>query len=174
MLLELIGVPATSPTPDLSLTIAVQLDPDAASSGGGRAGGSHHSQDPLHRKAVEEPAVAMAIDYMKEMGWNEVVTLGKPFDLVCRKTGRDDEKHVEVKGLTGAGSSVEYTSNEVRHFRQCPHGGDLIVVDDINIEKGTYASSGGRLRHFENYDAPKEDLQPTRYLGRVPEARTVN
>jgi hypothetical protein len=89
---------------------------------------------------------------------------------VCRKYSGTVEKHVEVKGTTGAGASVPYTPNEVRHFRACPYGGDLIVVHDIVVDTTTtqYMTSGGVLVHVENYQAPKEDLQATAYVGRVP------
>ncbi len=109
---------------------------------------------------------------MKSLGWNDIKPLGKPFDLVCRKQGGSEEKHVEVKGMTGAGASVEYTTNEVRHFRMCPAGADLIVVHDIVINTSTmpYTTSEGLLLHVVNYRAPKEDLQASRYLGRAPPA----
>lgn len=70
------------------------------------------------------------------------------------------EKHVEVKGTAGAGASVEYTTNEVRHFRMCPAGADLIVVHDIVIDTSVtpYSASEGVLVHVVNYSAPKQDL----------------
>jgi hypothetical protein len=71
---------------------------------------------------------------------------------------------------TPTGGSVDYATNEVRHFRTCPSGGDLIVAHDIAIDtsKTPYFTSGGVLVHIVNYRAPKEDLQAIRYLGRVP------
>jgi hypothetical protein len=64
---------------------------------------------------------------------------------------------------------VQYTPNEVQHFRTCPHGADLIVVRDISVDRGVqpYAATGGELLHIESYDAPAEDLQATGWYGRI-------
>ena len=161
LLLDELGIGHDHDVPDLSDTVAL-LDPAelvVANDGNG----PNLPQDAAFRKAIEDHAVEMAIEHMKSLGWDDIKKLGKPFDLVCRKHGVTAEKHVEVKGTTGAGASVPYTPNEVRHFRMCPGGGDLIVVHDIVIETTTtpYSTSEGILIHVENYRAPKEDLQPT-------------
>lgn len=49
-----------------------------------------------------------------------VKKLGKPYDLRC--TRGTEERHVEVKGTTGAATSVELTINEVLHARDQGHG----------------------------------------------------
>ncbi|MFC8765879.1 protein NO VEIN domain-containing protein [Streptomyces sp. NPDC057193] len=41
--------------------------------------------------------------------------MGKPYDPRC--TRNTQERHVEVKGTTGAATSVELTTNEVLHAR---------------------------------------------------------
>ena len=69
---------------------------------------------------------------MDEHDWTDIEHLGKPYDLVCRRHG-GQEKHVEVKGTTGAGADVEYTPNEIKHFRTCPHGADLIVCETSSL-----------------------------------------
>lgn len=117
--------------------------------------------------AVERHAVRVAIERMTSEGWI-VRELGKPFDLVCTRAD-GQEKHVEVKGTTGAGADVSYTPNEVRHFRNCPFGADLIVVRDIVVDPRTtpYGTSGGELLHIRDYTAPARDLQATGWLGRV-------
>ncbi len=133
-----------------------------------RSPGQGRSQDPELNAAVEKHAVAMAVAHYRSLGWDEVKPLGKPFDLVCTKvTG--EEKHVEVKGTTGAGGDVIYTPNEVQHFRDCPYGADLIVVRDIQVDFTTYphSTSGGELLHIEDYAAPPEDLKATGWTGRV-------
>ena len=128
------------------------------------------SSDPDFNKAVEQHAVVLATRHMRDLGWTEITELGKPYDLVCRKPS-GAEKHVEVKGTSGAGAEVEYTVNEVEHFRSCPHGADLIVVRDISVDRSThpYLTAGGTVHHVENYRAPAADLQATRWLGRVPQ-----
>ena len=133
-LLSLIGVSDSLPVPDLSNTVGVPGNLDDAPHS--RASKWHRTNDPELRRAVENQAVQLATKHMKALGWNDVTPLGKPFDLVCRQSGSDVEKHVEVKGTTGAGSTVEYTPNEVRHFRTCPAGADLIVVSDISVKVG--------------------------------------
>lgn len=161
-----LGVSAPSGAPaDLAATtrsIDVQ-PPEATSTRQGR------SSDPLLNRAVEQRAVQLATEHMQNRHrWLNVVELGKPFDLVCTDSdGR--EKHVEVKGTTGAGGDVEYTPNEVDHFRTCPYGADLIVVRDIQVDRTVepYLATGGELLHVENYLAPPEDLQPVKWLGRV-------
>jgi Domain of unknown function (DUF3883) len=167
-LLAALGLGVSALAPDLSDTVAVpdplELENVTEDSD------PNYPQDAEFRKTVEDHAVALATQHMKSLGWNDIKPLGKPFDLVCQKQGASDEKHVEVKGTTGAGASVEYTTNEVRHFRTCPAGADLIVVHDIVIDTSTipYSASDGVLVHVVNYRAPKEDLQASRYLGRVP------
>ncbi|MDA9913203.1 DUF3883 domain-containing protein, partial [Candidatus Nanopelagicales bacterium] len=142
------------------------LGPDRHTSGGGAG----ISTDKYRNKAVEDRAVKLAIGHYEASGWT-VKELGKPFDLVCMK---DDgsEKHVEVKGTSTAGATVTYTSNEVKHFRNCPlpGGADLVVVRDIVVQgQGeTVTASSGDLRCFPGYKAPSEDLQAVTWQGRVP------
>ncbi|MFI7550794.1 protein NO VEIN domain-containing protein [Micromonospora sediminimaris] len=166
-LLQKMGVPTTpdGSVPDLSRTAGSprpSLPPVRGRRGAGR------SNDPEFNKTVEDHAVKLAIKHMGKLGWKDVEVLGKPFDLLFHKPGQ--EKHVEVKGTSGAGAEVEYTANEVAHFRSCPHGADLVVVRDIVVDRSArpYKASGGKLLHVPDYTAPAEDLQATRWLGRVP------
>jgi hypothetical protein len=165
-LLHALGVSGSSASlQDLSQTPGSVL-PEVSTVRGRRGAG--RSQDPDLRTAVERHAIAMAKTHLRQLGWHDVEELGKPFDLLCAKAS-GEEKHVEVKGTTGAGSDVEYTPNEVQHFRNCPHGADLVVVRDIRVDRTTspYETSGGQLLHVENYTAPAHDLQATGWLGRV-------
>jgi hypothetical protein len=65
--------------------------------------------------------------------------------------GRGHPRRVESMRVLGhlprtpTGGSVDYATNEVRHFRTCPSGGDLIVAHDIAIDtsKTPYFTSGG-------------------------------
>lgn len=160
---------ASSGLPSLAATnVAIEQD-DEVDAVIGAFAGAGRSSDPALRAAVEQHAVRLASDHMRDVhGWSHIAPLGKPFDLVC--LGPAGEKHVEVKGTSGAGGTVEYTTNEVDHFRNCPFGADLIVVREIRVDRTTtpYGTSGGELHHVENYIAPTEDLQPTKYNGRVP------
>lgn len=153
-----------SGNPDLSQTAGVLTPPNPPVRG---VRGAGRSYDSALTKAVEEHAVQMATTRLERQGWT-VRELGKPYDLVCTKPD-GSEKHVEVKGTTGAGAEVQYTPNEVNHFRTCPYGADLIVVRDIVVDRtlSPYATSGGELKHIANYTAPPTDLQATGWLGRV-------
>ena len=131
------------------------------------------SSDPAYRRTVEQHAEDLAEEHMRSQGWTSVERLGKPFDLVCGKTtseGESIEKHVEVKGASGGASAVEYTPNEVDHFRSCPYGADLIVVRDITVtgDSPDFFASGGELLHVENYRAPDDHLSPIKWQGVVP------
>lgn len=163
-LLARMGVqPSVTGGTDLSSTAGTPVDPTPAL--GSRSQG--RSTDNELTGAVEAYAVLRASEHMRRLGY-DVRELGKPFDLVCTSTdGR--EKHVEVKGTTGAGAQVIYTPNEVQHFRQCPYGADLIVVRDIQLDRSAvpYQANGGTLLHVENYTAPPDDLQATGWAGRV-------
>ncbi|MEV6525733.1 DUF3883 domain-containing protein [Longispora sp. NPDC051575] len=166
LLLDKMNVPYDGDyQPDLSQTLGI-LPPSPAPRNRRGAG---RSNDPELRSTIEKHAVQLAITHMRSQGWHNVVELGKPYDLVCTNSS-GQEKHVEVKGTSGAGADVEYTPNEVRHFRNCPDGADLIVVNDIRVDRSArpYTASGGKLRHFPSYRAPAEDLQATGWLGRVP------
>jgi hypothetical protein len=74
-----------------------------------------------------------------------------------------------VKGTTGAGADVMFTPNEVHHFRNCPHGADLVVVRDIQVDRSSmpYGVAGGEVLRVPNYVAPAQDLQASGWIGRV-------
>lgn len=123
-------------------------------------------------KVIEEYAVHLATRHMQSLGYPDVKELGKPYDLVCR-TSDGSEKHVEVKGTTGAGAEVLLTPNEVLHFRCCPLGAALVVVSDIAIRSGPtgYVASKGNLHFVDAYRAPEADLRPVSWQARVPRSQ---
>ncbi len=158
-----------SGVPDLSRTDGWSTASSEAVAGTTRqSAGAGRSADAAFNSAVEKRAVAMAIELYRVVGWTEVEELGRPYDLVCRRPD-GAEKHVEVKGTTGAGADVMFTPNEIHHFRTCPHGADLVVVRDIHVDRTTtpYHATGGELLQIGNYAAPAEDLQATGWTGRV-------
>lgn len=157
---------------DVSFSLRAEVAPGVAGPRKSRNGGPGRSDDPRLRSAVERHAVDAAKEHMLKLGWREVWEVGKPYDLHCR-SGKL-EKHVEVKGTTGAGAEVEFTRNEVANFRNPPAncGADLIVVSDIKVDRSDYSTRGGVLRHFENYTAPESDLTPSRFTAVVPSGET--
>jgi hypothetical protein len=81
-----------------------------------------------------------------------------------------EERHVEVKGTTGAPTSVELTINEVLHARDKGNTVDLYVVSDITVDTRTepYATAEGVLSHFKDWEPAEEDLRPRKYEYRLP------
>ncbi|MFC8045700.1 protein NO VEIN domain-containing protein [Nocardia sp. NPDC057353] len=147
---------------------SVPLGQDAIPSVPQRAsGGQGFTSDPRKRKAVELHAEDMAIDYLERVeGWTDAVRVGKPYDLKFTRDGA--EKRVEVKGTTGAGSSIFLTVKEVEHARGNETGQpiDLVVVSGIELARsddGGYVASGGRLAHYRNYLPADEELRPKQF-----------
>jgi hypothetical protein len=84
-------------------------------------------------------------------------------------------RYVEVKGSTGAVSSVELTVNEVTHANNYPCT-DLIVVDNIvwsgSAETG-YTTTGGVLRAWPSWSPEHDDLSVTRSRYDLPPSPTI-
>ncbi|MFD0687368.1 DUF3883 domain-containing protein [Actinomadura fibrosa] len=171
------GVPRVS----FSQTAPVTVGSPPRQRGAGRSGVGRQA-DPAKRRAIEQRAVEMAKEHYAAEGW-EVEELGKPYDL--RLTRHGAERHVEVKGTTGALGSVELTINEVLHAREFSDV-DLCVVTDITVtevapaaELGTrpgveatnvrcYVASGGTFHIWPDWSPADEDLRATRFEYRVP------
>ena len=144
--------------------VVAQSVPDRRS--GGRSSGAGRQFDAEKRRAIERHAVDLAREHYTADGW-KVEELGKPYDLRLTKLGA--EWHVEVKGTTGAPTSVELTANEVQHAREFPDV-DLFVVSDITV-MGTapdYVASGGTVTLLAGWEPAGEDLRPTRFEYRIP------
>jgi hypothetical protein len=134
-----------------------------------RRRGAGFISDPKKRKAVELHAEDLAVAHYENLGWH-VERLGKPYDLRC--TRGTEERHVEVKGTTGAPTSVELTINEVLHARDEANVVDLYVVSDIRIDPRTepYTAGGGTVSHFTDWEPAEADLRPRKYEYRLPAA----
>ncbi|WP_422395409.1 protein NO VEIN domain-containing protein [Salinibacterium hongtaonis] len=101
------------------------------------------------------------------MGAEEILELGKPYDLLVRLNGT--ELHIEVKGSTRVLNSVILTRNEVSHAHQHPHT-ELYVVDQIHLETdnaGKVSTSGGRTRVWAPWAPSDDTLTPTVFLHRL-------
>jgi hypothetical protein len=128
-----------------------------------RDGGVRRTQDTKLRRAVEEHAVRAARRYYTDQGATRVEELGKPYDL--RVIGLGPERHVEVKGSSVAASAIELTVNEVTHAHNHKPT-DLVVVDQISVHRqpdGEYATAGGVLRIWTNWEPNQERLAPTQF-----------
>ncbi|MFI5704641.1 protein NO VEIN domain-containing protein [Streptomyces xanthochromogenes] len=132
--------------------------------------GAGRQMDPAKRKAVELYAEEKAVTHYEhpDRGWT-AHKVGKPYDLRLEQPGL--ERRVEVKGTTGAPTSVELTVNEVFHARDTRHTVDLFIVSDIRVTKtnGTYQCSGGDVLLLEDWQPAEDDLRPTRYQYLVPQ-----
>ncbi|MEV7288746.1 DUF3883 domain-containing protein [Streptomyces sp. NPDC093252] len=132
-----------------------------------RGTGTGFLSDPRKRKAVELHAEDLAAAHYEQRGWT-VERVGKPYDLRCVRAR--EELRVEVKGTTGAATSVELTANEVTHALDSQHTVDLYVVSDISVVKqgSDYVTSGGNVSHFQNWSPAEKDLRVTKYEYRLP------
>ncbi|UUU44335.1 DUF3883 domain-containing protein [Streptomyces sp. NBC_00162] len=132
-----------------------------------RRRGAGYISDPKKRKAIETHAEDRAIAHYESEGWT-VTRLGKPYDLHCTRGAK--VRHVEVKGTTGAPTSVELTINEVLHARDDANTVDLYVVSDIRVDTRTdpYTASEGEVSHYPDWVPLEEDLRPRKYEYRLP------
>lgn len=163
-LLQTFGLDPTHP-----LSSAPGADPLISSITVRQARGAGRTLDPIKRARIEQHAVQRAHTYLHGLGYTDLVDIGAPYDIEA--TGPGGTIHVEVKGTTGAGGTIELTRNEVHHHRHRP-GGMLIVVSDITYDPTLKECRGGTLRAWHHWSAHEDDLIPTRYEYRVPPTPT--
>ncbi len=138
------------------------------------AGRTTRVQDPVLRAAIENHAVAAAVDYYKnDLGATEWTVLGKPYDI--RVTVAGVERHCEVKGSSMLIDTVELTINEVNHGRDFANA-DLIVVDGIKItldnDTGAVMTTGGRRRVWTDWSPTEEALSARRFAYTLPRSES--
>ena len=128
-----------------------------------------YESDPVLRQAIEQYAVAKAIDHYSKNGY-KVTELGKPFDLLlCVRSA--DVIHVEVKGSRSMLNAVILTVNEVKHARIQSWRSDLFIVEGICIDVGSDAkpiARAGSARVLKNWDPKEVDLSPSRFSYSLP------
>ena len=130
--------------------------------------GTGYESDPEVRRVVELQAVAKACAFYKERGYS-VTEKGKPFDLLCQRSG--EVIHVEVKGSRCMLDAIIVTTNEVKDARNVDWQSDLFLVDGIVLEsdgEGSYRASGGRCRLATRWLPEDKDLTPTQYRYKLP------
>ncbi|EFC84211.1 protein NO VEIN domain-containing protein [Parafrankia sp. EUN1f] len=132
-----------------------------------RRRGAARSQDSRLTAAVEAHAVETARQLLIDEGWTKIEIVGKPYDLSCERDGTI--LHVEVKGSTGAATTVFLTRNEVQHARDFQPTW-LIVVSDIVVDRSEspYKASGGRVHVYKDWEPAPEDLRATQYEYAIP------
>lgn len=123
------------------------------------------------RRAVEMQAVAQATAHYKSRGYRvKDVGASRPYDLHLTRFG-DEERHVEVKGSTGAANEVELTIGEVEHAHDFQPT-DLFVVGGIEWERTEEGVStrAGDARLIENWTPSSDSLRAVRFRHTVPAA----
>lgn len=128
------------------------------------------------RKAVEMRAMEVVQKEYEEKGWNvfdvssaNLLFYGTPYDLHVTKnrtpTTADGDKHIEVKGTTGPGYSIELTVNEVDHVRSHSTLSVLAVVHNIRLSRDSdeYVASGGKLKIYDPWEIDEQKLKPKSY-----------
>jgi hypothetical protein len=134
-----------------------------------KGGDSGYIADSAVRSAIEWRAVNLAMGEYEAHGYKVDYTgSSKPYDLVVVK-GRD-VRRVEVKGSSGAATTVELTSGEVHNSRQSIPT-DLYVVDGIQWTRaadGLVHAGGGDARWWKDWTAEDSSLVATRYRHVLP------
>jgi hypothetical protein len=140
--------------------------------------GQGRSVDPVRRKRVEERAVQLARARYEDDGWtvkdvshrNEE-TSGTPYDLRCSKDKM--VRHVEVKGKSRSGDTVDVSANE-RDHASAPNAGAhsfLFVVEQIGLKtrNGEVLAVGGIVRYDGPFLSDETRFVPTHYRYEVPD-----
>jgi hypothetical protein len=135
--------------------------------------GSGYIADSAVRSAIEWQAVNLATEEYEAQGYKVDYTgSSKPYDLVVTK--KRDVRRVEVKGSSGAASTVELTSGEVGNSRELIPT-DLYVVDGIQWTRaadGAVHASGGNTRWWKDWTTEDSSLTATRYRYVLPPGGT--
>lgn len=135
--------------------------------------GQGYITDAKKRVAVELHAMKEVEDHLLQM-WpivDDVSKDGLHYDLHC--VCGDEELHVEVKGTTGAGTTVILTHPEVTHAREHCTDAALYVVCNIRVTPTAdgegYECSGGDIRGpWHPWFPDDADLQATEYRYTLP------
>jgi hypothetical protein len=131
--------------------------------------GQRARTDAAHNRAVELRAMAVTREAMRSLGWTAIEdrSATQPFDFEA--TSPEGRIRVEVKGLSGYGTTVELTHREVESARE--HLTALAVVRGIDVERapnGSAVGRGGELS-WENPWVPHDgQLEPVRFRYQAP------
>ena len=129
-----------------------------------------YSSNPKQRKAIEDHAMKVAMNYYKNLGYNEIkdVSLEKlGYDVYCQDKNFN-EIRIEVKGTQSNGSEVNLTKNEVKNAKL--YRTNLFVVHSIKIDtkKNYKIINQGKINIIEDWNPKEIDLKPITYKYKVP------
>ena len=130
-----------------------------------------YSSNPKLRKAVEDHAMELAMNYYKDHGYNEIkdVSLEKiGYDIYCQDQDFN-EIRIEVKGTQSNGSEINLTKNEVKNAKL--YQTSLFIVHSIKIDSSNNykIKHQGEIKIIENWQPDENDLTPITYKYKVPE-----
>jgi hypothetical protein len=131
--------------------------------------GSGYIADAAVRKAIEWRAVNLATEAYEAEGYKVDYTgSSKPYDLAVAKGS--DRRRVEVKGSSGAATTVELTDGEVTNCHEFAPS-DLFVVDGIQwwrAADGSVHADGGAVRWWRDWTAADASLKAIRFRYTLP------
>jgi hypothetical protein len=117
-----------------------------------------------HKKAIEERAVEVALQYLQKKGFTNLKDVGKnrSYDISAKLDGVDF--YIEVKGTISLGEKVVLTRNEVLLHRQEHPNNALIVVSQIDLDRSEPPTAkGGKVLFISPWEIVDRDLEPLGY-----------
>lgn len=113
------------------------------------------------KKVIEKHAVAMAIEFLKSLGFTQVHDVGdfESFDLLAKSN--TSTLKVEVKGTTGLAEAIVLTRNEVNLQLNAYPDNALIVVKNILLDRvDNVSASQGEIMFISPWKINEENLTP--------------
>jgi hypothetical protein len=134
-----------------------------------KKGGSGYLADAAVSSAIEWRAVDLAMKAYDAVGYGVAYTgSSESYDLEVTKGS--EKRRVEVKGSSGAATTVELTNGEVDNSRDWQPT-DLYVVDGIRWWReadGSVQADGGDVRWWKDWTAQDARLKAIRFRYKLP------
>ena len=116
------------------------------------------------KKVVELHAVKLAIEHLTMLGYTEIEDVGDKESFDLRALSSEKQINVEVKGSTGAASSVILTKNEVSFQKDAYPLNGLFVVSKIELTRGEKISAqGGDIQFISPWLIDESSLNAISY-----------
>ena len=116
------------------------------------------------KKVVELHAVKLAIEHLTMLGYTEIEDVGDKESFDLRALSSEKQINVEVKGSTGAASSVILTKNEVSFQKDAYPLNGLFVVSNIELTRGEKISAqGGDIQFISPWLIDESSLNAISY-----------
>ena len=116
------------------------------------------------KKVVELHAVKLAIEHLTMLGYTEIEDVADKESFDLRALSSEKQINVEVKGSTGAASSVILTKNEVSFQKDAYPLNGLFVVSNIELTRGEKISAqGGDIQFISPWLIDESSLKAISY-----------